>query len=80
MVRSFVKTNVGFFQRLMETMYNDRTKYKKLMLQASQEYENTKDPKTVERTYPSTTTFRWLKKISLNSAYGAIGNNYFPIL
>jgi hypothetical protein len=28
----------------MESMYNDRVKYKKLMLQAEQEYEDTKNP------------------------------------
>ena len=41
----FRKDKRGFLPEIMETMYNDRTKYKKLMLQASQEYENTKDPK-----------------------------------
>ena len=32
----FRKDKRGFLPELMETMYNDRTKYKKLMLQASQ--------------------------------------------
>ena len=32
----------------METMYNDRVKYKNLMLKSKQEYENNKDPKLLK--------------------------------
>ena len=72
----FRKDKRGFLPELMETMYNDRTKYKKLMLQASQEYENTKDPKLL-KDISKYNNIQMAKKISLNSAYGAIGNNYF---
>ena len=60
----------------MENMYNDRVKYKKLLLEAKQEYENLGDPaqlKLISR-YEN---IQMAKKISLNSAYGAIGNNWF---
>ena len=43
------KTNKkGFLSEMMETMYNDRVNYKRLMLQSKQEYENTKDPKLLK--------------------------------
>jgi len=72
----FRKDKRGFLPELMETMYNDRTKYKKLMLQASQEYENTKNPRLL-KDISKYNNIQMAKKISLNSAYGAIGNNYF---
>ena len=43
------KTNKkGFLPELMENMYNDRVTYKKKMLEAKQEYENTKDKKLLK--------------------------------
>ena len=37
----FFRTDImGFLPKMMETMYEDRKKFKKLMLQAKQEYEN----------------------------------------
>ena len=60
----------------MESMYNDRVKYKKLMLQSKQEYEDTKDPKLL-KDISKYDNIQMAKKISLNSAYGAIGNQYF---
>ena len=38
----------GFLPQLMEDMYNTRTEYKKKMLEAKQEYENTKDKKLLK--------------------------------
>jgi DNA polymerase elongation subunit (family B) len=72
----FRKDKRGFLPELMETMYNDRVKYKKLMLQAQQEYENTKD-KSLLKDISRYNNIQMAKKISLNSAYGAIGNNWF---
>ena len=72
----FRKDKRGFLPELMETMYNDRVKYKKLMLQAEQEYENTKD-KSLLKDISRYNNIQMAKKISLNSAYGAIGNNWF---
>ena len=57
-------------------MYDDRVKYKKLLLQAKQEYENTKEPKLL-KDISKYNNIQMAKKISLNSAYGAIGNAYF---
>ena len=72
----FRKDIRGFLPELMESMYNDRVKYKKLMLQAEQEYENTKNPALL-KDISKYNNIQMAKKISLNSAYGAIGNNWF---
>ena len=72
----FRKDKRGFLPELMENMYNDRVKYKRLMLQAQQEYENTKD-KSLLKDISRYNNIQMAKKISLNSAYGAIGNNWF---
>lgn len=70
------KDKQGFLPQLMEKMYNDRTKYKKLMLEAKQRFEKTKsydDEKLIARYH----NMQLAKKIQLNSAYGALGNQYF---
>ena len=72
----FRKDKRGFLPELMETIYEDRTKYKRLMLDAQQSYEDTKD-KTLLKTISRYNNIQMAKKISLNSAYGAIGNNWF---
>ena len=66
----------GFLPELMEQIYNDRVKYKKLLLQAEQEYEDTKNPALL-KDISKYNNIQMAKKISLNSAYGAIGNNWF---
>jgi DNA polymerase elongation subunit (family B) len=66
----------GFLPELMEKMYTDRVIYKKKMLEAKQQYEKTP---TVELTkeIARCNNIQMAKKISLNSAYGAVGNEYF---
>ena len=66
----------GFLPELMEKMYRDRVIYKKKMLEAKQQYEKTP---TVELTkeIARCNNIQMAKKISLNSAYGAVGNEYF---
>ena len=71
------KTNKrGFLPEMMQSMYDDRVKYKKLLLQAKQEYENTKEPRLL-KDISKYNNIQMAKKISLNSAYGAIGNVWF---
>ena len=66
----------GFLPELMEKMYAERVIFKKRMLAAKQEYE--KNPsKTLEKEIARCNNIQMAKKISLNSAYGAIGNQYF---
>ncbi len=66
----------GFLPEMMQTMYEDRVKYKRAMLDAKQEYEKTKNPKLLKM-ISKFDNIQMARKISLNSAYGAIGNNWF---
>ena len=66
----------GFLPKLMSQMYNDRVVFKKRMLAAKQAYEH-KPTKELEKEIARCNNVQMAKKISLNSAYGAIGNEYF---
>ena len=72
----FKITQKGFLPELMQKMYNDRVKFKQLMIEAQKDYEKTKDPKLL-RDISKFNNIQMAKKISLNSAYGAIGNVWF---
>jgi DNA polymerase elongation subunit (family B) len=77
----FFRTDIqGFLPKMMEEMYEDRKKFKKLMLQAKQEYENEKDESKkyeIEKRIARYDNLQLAKKVSLNSAYGALGSQYF---
>jgi len=66
----------GFLPELMEKMYAERVIFKKRMLAAKQQYEKT-PTKELEKEIARCNNIQMAKKISLNSAYGAIGNQYF---
>jgi DNA polymerase elongation subunit (family B) len=66
----------GFLPELMEKIYEDRTIYKKKMIAAKQEYEK-KKTKELEKEISRCNNIQMARKIQLNSAYGAIGNQYF---
>ena len=66
----------GFLPELMEKIYNERTIFKKKMLTAKQQYEK-KKTKTLEKEIARCNNIQMARKIQLNSAYGAIGNQYF---
>jgi len=72
----FKKDKQGFLAELMEKMYSDRVVFKKKAIQAKKEFEKTKDP-IYENEIARCHNIQMAKKISLNSAYGAIGNQYF---
>jgi len=72
----FRKDVRGFLPELMDKMYNERVIFKKRMLQAKQAYEKT-PTKVLEKEIARCNNIQMAKKISLNSAYGAIGNQYF---
>jgi DNA polymerase elongation subunit (family B) len=70
----------GFLPAMMEEMYEDRKKFKKLMLKAKQEYEDEKDESKkydIEKRIARFDNLQLAKKVSLNSAYGALGSQYF---
>ena len=77
----YFRTDIqGFLPKMMEEMYVDRSKFKKMMLQAKQEYENeTDDSKKydIEKRIARYNNLQLAKKVSLNSAYGALGSQYF---
>ena len=62
----------GFFPSLMEKMYNDRVKYKKLFID-EQKKGRSADKNKLSQYYNLQVNF----KIALNSAYGALGNQWF---
>ena len=66
----------GFLPELMEKIYNERKIYKKKMLQAKQENEKNPSPQLV-KDISKFNNIQMARKIQLNSAYGAIGNQYF---
>ena len=66
----------GFLPELMEKMYNERVIFKKRMIKAKKAYEKTAT-KELEKEIARCNNIQMAKKISLNSAYGAIGNQYF---
>ena len=66
----------GFLPELMDKIYKDRTVYKKKMLKAKQDYEKT-PTKALEKEIARCNNIQMARKIQLNSAYGAIGNQYF---
>jgi len=72
----FRKDVRGFLPELMEKIYNERVIFKKKMLAAEQEYEK-KKTKELEKEIARCNNIQMARKIQLNSAYGAIGNQYF---
>jgi len=72
----FDKSKKGFLPEMMQKIYDDRTVYKKKMIEAKKEYEKTKNPKLL-KLISRYDNIQMARKISLNSAYGAIGNQYF---
>ena len=77
----FFRTDVrGFLPQMMEEMYEDRKKFKKMALESKQEYENETDKHKKNELTKRISRYENLqlaKKVSLNSAYGALGSQYF---
>ena len=79
----FARDRQGFLPQLMETMYEERKLYKEKMLDAKRRL------KDLSKTAPQTErdrldfeitkyhNFQLVRKIQLNSAFGAIGNPFF---
>jgi DNA polymerase elongation subunit (family B) len=60
----------------MDKMYGDRVIFKKKMIQAKKDYEK-KPSNALTKEIARCNNIQMAKKIALNSAYGAIGNQYF---
>ena len=69
----------GFLPQLMSKMYNDRVVFKKKMLKEQQKLESGdyKDKQKVVNNIAKYNNIQMSRKILLNSAYGALANQYF---
>ena len=70
----------GFLPEIMERMYADRVTYKNMMIDAQKRYEGERDStkkRALEKEVSRYKNLQMAKKIQLNSAYGAMGNQYF---
>ena len=66
----------GFLPEMMQTIYDERKIYKGKMLQAKRDYEVQPSAK-LQKDISKFNNIQMARKIQLNSAYGAIGNQYF---
>jgi DNA polymerase elongation subunit (family B) len=77
----FFRTDVrGFLAEMLDDMYANRKKFKKLMLKYKQNLENETDPvecKELEKLVSKNNNIQLAKKESLVSAYGVLGSKYF---
>jgi len=70
----------GFLPQMMQRIYDERTIYKKRMLVSKQNLENATTPAetlALQKDVSKFNNIQMARKIQLNSAYGAIGNQYF---
>ena len=70
------KDEQGFLPELMQKYYDERVIFKKKMIQAKKDNEKTPSI-ALQKEIARCNNIQMAKKISLNSAYGAIGNQYF---
>ena len=68
----YTRKKQGFLPALMEKMYTDRVKYKKMMIE-EQKKGKSADPNKLAQYHNMQINL----KIALNSAYGALGNQWF---
>jgi DNA polymerase elongation subunit (family B) len=80
---AFVRDRQGFLPELMEKMYAERKHYKGLMIAAQKRLVDldknapAEERRKIEYEISKYHNFQLVRKIQLNSAYGAIGNQYF---
>ena len=77
----FFRTDIrGFIPKMLEEMYEDRKKFKKMMIKCQQDIQNEEDTykkRELENLIARYNNLQLAKKVSLNSAYGAMGSQYF---
>jgi DNA polymerase elongation subunit (family B) len=72
---TFTKKFKGFLPAIMERLYEERKIAKKKMIEAQQRQQSSSDPKIVKE-ISKYKNEQLVRKVQLNSAYGAIGNQY----
>lgn len=76
----FRRDKQGFLPEMMQTMYDDRSMYKRKMIEAQKQLEKATDKAErfeIEKQISKYKNLQLAKKVQLNSAYGALGNQYF---
>lgn len=73
---SYTRDKQGLFPEIVQKLFDDRQRYKKLMLSAQSKYEETKD-KSWQKEISKYNNFQMARKIQLNSLFGAWGNEFF---
>ncbi len=71
----YTKKHKGFLPSLMEKLYKERKMYKKKMIECQKRQQA--GEKNLEKDIAKFNNFQLVRKIQLNSAYGAIGNEWF---
>lgn len=78
---AFRRERRGFLPEMMEMLYNQRKEYKRSMIEAEQELVDcTGGPlerQAIQNKIAKFKNFQLARKVQLNSAYGALGNQYF---
>lgn len=72
----FQRKQQGIFPEIVNKLFEDRLKYKKLMLNCQKKYEITKD-KNLLKNISKYNNFQMARKIQLNSLFGAWSNAFF---
>ena len=72
----FSRDKQGLFPEIVSKFFDDRQRYKKLMIATQNEYEKTKN-KALLNDIAKYNNFQMARKIQLNSLFGAMGNEYF---
>jgi DNA polymerase elongation subunit (family B) len=79
----FYKSRQGFLPALMEKMYEERKMYKEKMIEVKKKLKSfgddisSKEKQKLEYEISKYHNFQLVRKIQLNSAFGAVGNQYF---
>lgn len=74
--RCYTRKKQGMFPEIVAKLFDDRQKYKKLMITAQKQYEETKNEDWL-KDISKYNNFQMARKIQLNSLFGAWGNEFF---
>lgn len=72
----YTREKKGFMPELVQTFFNDRLRYKKLMQESQKKFQET-GAKVYQNEISKYNNFQMARKIQLNSLYGAMANQYF---
>ena len=84
---TYTKKRKGFLPAIMEKLYNERKMYKGKMIEAQKERQNVRKlampsiakggvANKLDKEITKYHNFQLVRKIQLNSCYGALGNEY----